>query len=97
MLKCSCLKHIANLLDDVFEINLANTQLNCIYCIKEPTTITIGTFDITNIEYEKQPIKSHKFKNLVASLKRHLKLETHIQNVNHKSMELKKYLKRIKK
>ena len=90
LLKCSCLKHITNLLDDVFEIDLSNTKLNCIYCNKEPTTIAIGTFDITNIEYEKQPIKSPKFKNLVASLKRHLKLETHIQNVNHECMELKK-------
>ena len=94
--ECSCLKHIVNLLDDVFEINLSNTQINCIYCSKEPSTITMGTYDITNIEYEKQPTKSRKFRNLVISLKRHLKSEIHIQNVNPKSLELKKKSERNK-
>ena len=88
--KCSCLKHIVNLLDDVFEINLSNTQLNCIYCIEEQSTVTFGTYDITNIEYEKQPIKSPKFRNLVHSLKRHLKTESHIKKCKSKSLELKK-------
>ena len=90
--ECSCLKHIVNLLDDVFEMNLSNTQLNCIHCSKEPNTNTKGIFDITNIEYEKQPKRSHKFRNLVSSLKRHLK-EIHIQNLKSENLELKKKLK----
>ena len=76
--ECSCIKHIVNLLDDVFEINLSNTHINCIYCSKEPSTITMGTYDITDIEYEKLPKKSRKFRNLVISLKRNLKGEIHI-------------------
>ena len=91
--ECSCLKHIVNLLDDVFEMNLSNTQINCIHCSKEPSTITMGIFDITNIEYEKQPKRSRKFRNLVSSLKRHLKSEIHIQNVKSENLELKKKLK----
>ena len=63
--ECSCIKHIVNLLDDIFEINLSNTHINCIYCSKESSTITMGTYDITDIEYEKLPKKSWKFRNLV--------------------------------
>lgn len=68
----------------------------CIYCSKEPITITIGTYDITDIEFEKQPTKSRKFRNLVISLKRHLKSETHIQNVKPEGLELKKKTERNK-
>ena len=50
----------------------------------------MGIFDITNIEYEKQPKRSHKFRNLVSSLKRHLKSEIHIQNVKSENLELNK-------
>ena len=92
--ECSCLKHIVNLLDDVFEMNLSNTQLNCLHCSNEPNTITMGIFDITNIEYEKQPKRSRKFRNLVISLKRHLKSEIHIQNVKSENLELKKKTER---
>ena len=75
--ECSCIKHIVNLLDDVFEMNLSNTQLNCIHCSNEPNTNTKGIFDITNIEYEKQPRRSDKFRNLVKSLKKTFKRNTY--------------------
>ena len=56
----------------------------------------MGTYDITDIEYEKLPKKSRKFRNLVISLKRHLEGEIHIQKVKSENLELKKKSERNK-
>ena len=38
LLQCSCLKHITNPLDDIFELNFDQTELKCIFCYDETST-----------------------------------------------------------
>ena len=76
----SCLKHITNLLDDVFELNLEETKLKCLYCFS--VNPNYGTFDVEDVEFEKLPARSQKFRNLTKILRKHLKLDSHQANVN---------------
>ena len=76
----SCLKHITNLLDDVFELNLEETKLKCLYCFS--VNPNYGTFDVEDVEFEKLPARSQKFRNLTKILRKHLELDSHQANVN---------------
>ena len=71
----SYLKHITNLLDDVFELNLEETKLKCLYCFS--VNPNYGTFDVEDVEFEELPARSQKFRNLTKILRKHLELDSH--------------------
>ena len=47
LLETFCLKHIENLRDDVFELNLERTELHCLYCFDN--TSKHGNFDVEGV------------------------------------------------
>ena len=75
LLETSCLKHIDNLLGDVFELNLERTELHCLYCFVN--TSKHVNFDVEGVEYERLHVRSQKFRNLAKLLRKHINLESH--------------------
>ena len=79
LLETSCLKHIENLLDDFFELNLERTELHCLYCFDN--TPKHGNFDVEGVEYESLHVRSQKFRNLAKLLRKHINLESYQMKV----------------
>ena len=52
---CYGLKHIENLFDDVFELNLEQTKIHCLFCYDNDKTVKHehGNFNVDGVEYEK--------------------------------------------
>ena len=96
---CYGLKHTENLLDDVFELNLEQTEILCLFCYDNDKTAKHehGNFNVDGVEYEKGPVRSKKFRNLIKLLRKHIKLESHQKKANMGAMAMQKRWREIVK
>ena len=74
----SSLVDIVKKLQDVFILNLEETELHCVYCYETVSELKRpGSFNFVEVEHDKLPTRSQKLRFLVKILKNHLKLGSH--------------------